>query len=103
MMLKVLVIRPNEIPKVEWIENNLDSFQEVVGGYIECVYPFRDNVCLICNEEGKLNGSLPNRPLFDENGDVYDIIFGTFFIVRNDDLDLTDEQIGCYATYFRLR
>ena len=66
---------------IKTINNTLESLQQIVGGYIEAVYPFENPVAIICNEEGKINGLALNRALRDENGKVYDILAGTFLIV----------------------
>ncbi len=44
--MRVLVIEPGAKPVVKDIENTLESLQNMVGGYIECVYPFEDPVAL---------------------------------------------------------
>ena len=62
------------------IDNSLGSMQRTVGGLIEAVYPFEEQVCIVCNEEGKINGLPLNRALRDENGHIYDTIAGTAFI-----------------------
>ena len=103
-MIKVVLVEPNEKAMVTEIENTLENFQKIVGGYIECIYPFEDNVGLICNEEGKLIGLEPNRVLRDDNGNAVDIIFGTFIItgLTEDDFgSLTDEQTEYYLDIFR--
>ena len=103
-MIKVVLVEPNEKAKVTEIENTLENLQKIVGGYIECVYPFEDNVGIICNEEGKLIGLEPNRVLRDDNGKAVDIIFGTFIItgLTEDDFgSLTDEQAEYYLEMFR--
>lgn len=52
----VLIKKPNEAPTVEpMFDNSLAAFQEAVGGYIETYY-LAPNLCIICNEEGKLMG-----------------------------------------------
>ena len=102
--IRILVIEPNQAPKVEEIEPKLEEYQRIVGGYIEAVYPWGDdekygNVALICNEEGKYNGCVPNRSLGD-----YDIIFGTFIIAglgEEDFCGLTQELIDHYEDMFR--
>ena len=48
--------------------------------YIEAVYPYDDPVALICGEEAKLEGKPLNRALRDEDGDIYDIVAGKFFL-----------------------
>ena len=54
--------------------------QDAVGGYIQAVYPYEDPVALVCNEEGKIEGLPLNRALKTEEGEIYDIISGNFFI-----------------------
>ena len=102
--IKVVLAEPGKKAKVTEIENTLENLQKIVGGYIECVYPFGDNVGLIANEEGKLIGLEPNRVLRDDDGNALDIIFGTFIItgLTEDDFgSLTDEQIDYYHDMFR--
>ena len=52
-----------------------------MGGYIEAIYPYEDLVGLVCNEEGKLEGLPLNRAIYGEDGEMVDIIAGTFLIV----------------------
>lgn len=63
--------------------------EDEVGGYIEAIYPYEDPVALVCNEEGKLEGLPLNRALRDEDGDIYDVVAGTFLVVG-----LTDDSFG---------
>ena len=78
--MTVLSVEPMKIPQIAEMEDDLASLQKAVGGYIEMVYPFRDSVCVICNEEGKLNGLPLNRALRDNDGEVYDVIAGNFLV-----------------------
>ena len=78
--MKIIVVEPQKKPVVREIDSGLESMQKVVGGSIEAVYPFEEPVALICNDEGKLLNLPLNRALRDENGTVYDIISGTFFL-----------------------
>lgn len=103
--MKVVAIRPGQYAQIEELNEGLESMQEFVGGYIEVVYPFEDEVALVCNEEGKLNGMKPCRALRNENGKVIDIVFGPFFIcgLGEEDFDsLTEEQQEKYMSMFRL-
>ena len=54
--IQVLKIEPGKAPEVVTIPNTLEAMQQMVGGYIE-VIPLED-VCLVCNEEGKLMGQI---------------------------------------------
>ena len=78
--MKVLVVRPMEMPEVQEIDHTLSAMQELVGGTIQAVYPFDDPVALVCNDEGKLLGLPWNRALTDDHGVPYDIVCGTFFV-----------------------
>ena len=62
------------------LEDSLGAMQRCVGGTIEAVYePGGRDAALICNDEGKLLNLPLNRALRDEEGEIYDIIAGTFF------------------------
>ena len=80
-LIQVVLCEPGKKAHIATISNTLPSLQQIVGGYIEAVYPFDDPVAIICNEEGKINGLELNRALRDERGKVYDILAGTFLIV----------------------
>lgn len=79
--IKVVLCEPGKKARVTTIMNNLESLQKMVGGYIEAIYPFEDQVAIVCNEEGKINGLELNRSLRDEKHKIYDIIAGPFMIV----------------------
>lgn len=101
----VLVVEPGETPVVKDISGNLKQMQKIVEGYIEAIYPFEDEVALVCNEEGKLMSLSPNRGLWDDNGNLYEIICGTFFLCgapsgSDSFTSLTPEQIEKYKQRF---
>ena len=78
--MTVLLIEPGMAPRKAEIDGSLKGMQQVVGGYIQAIFPFDDPVALICNEEGKLQGLPLNRILRDEEGNIFDIVAGTFFL-----------------------
>lgn len=79
--ISVLLVEPNKYPKMIEIDDTLEAMQAVVGGDIEEYMPFEDEVAIICNEEGKVNGLTPNRAVYEENSrEMLDIICGKFFI-----------------------
>jgi len=79
-MIKVLIVEPGKMPYTKEINGTLESMQEVVGGYIQAIYPFEDYVALVCNEEGKINDLPINRYLLNAEYGIYDCICGTFFV-----------------------
>ena len=94
--IKVLVVEPEEPCEVREIRG-LDDMQAIVGGYIQAVYPFRDEVALVCNEEGKNLGLPHNR------GIPYDMSCGTFFLAglgAEDFASLTEEQIQKFSVLY---
>ena len=86
-MLTVLFIKPHEPPEIKYIRPELEEMQRLVGGYIERIMPFDDEVAIICNEEGKIAGLELNRAIYDESdgtkGQMIDIIVGDFFLVNS--------------------
>ena len=101
---KVVLVHPGTSAQIVEMDLSLKNMQKTVGGLIQAVYPFDDPVCLVCNDEGKLEGLPPNRVLIDEDGMVSDIIAGTFFIcgIGEDDLTgLSDEMAEKYIKYYR--
>lgn len=88
--IKVLVKKPCEEAEVQEIENTLESFQKIIGGYIQVVNHQR-GVAIVCDEEGKLKGLKANI-LFGN-----DIIVGTIIICSFDDngdfTSLSDKEI----------
>ena len=101
--MKVVCVEPDKAAYEMEMPNSLEALQKAVGGYIQAVYPWEDEAALICNEEGKLEGMTPNRALRDEEGEVYDIVHGTFLIVGLTEEDfgsLTDEQVKKYIEMY---
>ena len=98
--LRGLFVAENKLPEVVEVPDTLKSLQELVGGYIEyCYMPNHEDVVIICNEEGKINGMGPNRDI------GHDIIFGPFLVVGDnpdigENLSLTDEQISEWTKKF---
>ena len=102
--MTVLAVMPGKKPVKTELDGSLESMQEFVGGTIQAIYPsMEDPIALICNDEGKLLGLPWNRPLFDEDGNLYDIIAGTFFVVgltKDDFGPLSPELIRKYTAVF---
>lgn len=56
----VCVLEPGAAIEFRHIENTLEAFQDLVGGYIETVRSFDGPIITICNEEGRLLGLAEN-------------------------------------------
>lgn len=78
--ISVLLIEPEKYPKMVEINDTLEAMQELVGGYIEEYMPFEDEVAIVCNEEGKVNGLPLNRAVYSDDKKMVDIIAGKFFL-----------------------
>ena len=76
----MVLCEPGKVARVAEIGTELSDLQRVVGGLIEPYYPFEEQVCIVCNDEGKYNGMRPCRAIYGEDREMMDIIFGPFFI-----------------------
>ena len=80
--MNVLVVEPGylpyekEIPDTLSPDDHLRALQEIVGGWIQAIYPYEEEVAIVCNEEGLINGLPFNRSVPGGYGGV----FGSFFI-----------------------
>ncbi len=102
--IKVVLLEPSKLAHSVEIDASLEGMQKTVGGLIEPFYPFEEQVCIVCNEESKINGMHPNRSVKNDEGIMVDFIFGPAFICdcRGESLDsLSDEQINRYSKMFR--
>ena len=92
--IQVVLVEPGKLARIAEVRTTLDAMQQTVGGNIEAYYPFEEQVCIVCNEEGKVNGLPLNRAIRDaDTGDIADIIAGTFFIC-----DCSGESFGSLST-----
>ena len=87
--MTVLLVEPEKYPRPVEIGTDLEDLQKAVGGYIEVMYPFDEQVGLVMNEEGKLEGLPLNRAIRDDDGQIYDVVAGSFLVVG-----LTEESFG---------
>jgi hypothetical protein len=103
--MKVVLVEPMEKPRVVEIDHDLASMQRVVGGDIACTYPWEDAlVGLVHCDDAIALGYPANRMLKDEDGNVYDIVPGTFFIcgLTEDSFgNLTDELVERFMERFK--
>ena len=94
--MHILIVEPGKHPRLADIDDSLESLQKTVGGYIEAIYPFEDEIAIICDEESKLKSDTEWNRLLPETGDV---IKGTFIIAGLGDEDFTDLSPGLIEKY----
>jgi hypothetical protein len=92
-MVRVVFKKPDERPQVMEIEDTLEKYQELVGGFIETVPANEDGtIIMIVNEDGKLLNLEPN--IWTDN----DCIVGNIIFVQNcfdgEFHSLTDEMVA---------
>ena len=87
--MKVVLLEPGKVAVIAEIGTTLEDMQNIVGGDIEAYYPFDEEVCFVCDEEGKLKGSALNRAVYGENKEMIEIIAGTAFVC-----DCSGENFG---------
>lgn len=92
--VKVIVKEVGKPAVIKEIGTTLQDYKNEVLGNIESIpFPGRDDIDIIVNDMGKLNGMEPNL-LIPEYGDI---IMGRFFVIGVDEKDLcwksiTEEQ-----------
>ena len=89
---KLAVKEPLKDWQAQTVADKLQSYQQIVGGYIEHIYSTAEGILLFGNEEGLIS-SLPFNLKLGSN-----FIFGTVFAVRSDEegefQSLTDEDLA---------
>lgn len=96
--MKVVMVEPGQYARIEEIGSELESLQKAVGGLIDCAYPWKENVCVVCNDEGAINLMPLSRDI-----EEYGLIAGPFFVCGIDGenfCSLTDEQAERYKAMF---
>ena len=96
------IVRPGKTPEVIEFPEGYKELQRLVEGNFEMPYLF-DDVDIVVNEEGKFNGSDPNRLLYYK-GQLIDILFGNILIVDANDegetISLSEDKISKYMKIF---
>ena len=97
-MIKGILIKPGNVPEVIEFKEGYKELQRLVEGNFEMPALF-DDVDVVLNEEGKFNGSDPNRLLYYK-GQLIDILFGNIVIVdaneEGETISLSEEKINKY-------
>ena len=109
--IKAIILEPEKDARIEMIDCSLEVLQKLVGGCIEVIYPFDyekyplNQVAIICNDSGKIERLPLNRALYDENGNLFDVVAGNAVIVgvdADDFVSLNEEQGKFYFSKFEV-
>lgn len=96
--MKILVVEPGKYPYATEIKHELKEMQRIVDGPIQALYPYEDEVGVVCNDEAILLQMPFNREIAEE---CY--IAGTFFVCglgREDFTSLSDDLLEKYCRMF---
>lgn len=103
--ISVLIVEPLKEPYIKTISNGLKTLQNEVGGNIEAIFPFDDLSSIVLNSDGKFRGLAPNRALYDCEGQLCDVIAGTFLVLGTageDFCSLSEEQAMKYMEKYKV-
>lgn len=92
-LMRVVMVNPGEKAKIEHIEYSLRKMQNIVKGEIEVIYPYeKDNVCLVCNGNGKIDG-LPLNRVIRINEEISDMSYADMVsLFRNFERENTSKE-----------
>lgn len=99
-LMKIILVKTGTFPCIMNVPHELAFLQALVGGNIEVVEPFDDDVILVCNECGRNEGRPVNRVINNHMD-----ICGDFFLCGQDEYGLSDipeEKITPYLDRFQL-
>ena len=74
--MTVLVVEPGYAPYEKTIPHDVEAMQKIVGGWITAIYPYKEPVGIVANDDGLLLGMEFNRSI--EGG--YGGLVGPFFV-----------------------
>lgn len=98
--MRVLLVCCKKEPRIVNVPHELAELQRLVGGMIEVVEPFNDDIALVCNENGRSDGKPVNRIINDQMD-----ICGDFFLCRYGETgleEIPEEKVFKYASMFSL-
>ena len=88
--MRVIVKKPNQKSETIEVGNELEELQQLVGGYIETI-PYKDNIIILLDEEGRLKDSEDNIVV-----SKYGMLVGNIIFIGTEGEDftsLTEAQI----------
>ncbi len=68
--IRVVLVEPGKLARITEIGKATKQMQAVVGGDIQTLYPFKEEVCIVSNDEGKNIGLPLNRAIREEETEV---------------------------------
>lgn len=74
--IDVVLVEPEKPARAAKITATLEGMQAAVGGTIEHLYPFEEQVSIVCNQEGKLIGLPLNRAVYAYDEQQVDMTYG---------------------------
>ena len=105
--MRAVLKKPGKNPEVVDIENTLNGIRSAVGGYFQAVvFSEEENIIMLCDEEGKLNGLDYNFSMRGKDSRIIDDVVGNVLFVSAGDEDfreLNKKQIQYLMDCFRLR
>lgn len=96
--ISVLLVEPDKYPRTVTIADTLEAMQNLVGGDIEEYMPFEDEVAIICNEEGKVNGLPLNRAIYAEPQKI-EMSYSELKSRFREAEEKGNEHLKCYITF----
>ena len=104
--IKVLMVEPGKKAYEKEIGTSLQEMYAALDcDCIQTFYPYEDLVVIVCDDEGKINHSRPNRAIYGEDGKMMDLICGKFFIAdcsTEQFKSLPDDMMQKYKKQFLL-
>ncbi len=101
--IDVMIVEADKRPYMVSIPNDMENIKEIVGGEVNISIMDGKDVALICDRDGLEDGREPNRILFDNEGEPYDIVYGNFVLTGvkdNDIISLSQDDAKEYYLEF---
>ena len=86
--IDVMIVEADKKPYMASIPNDMENIKEIIGGEVNISIMDEKDVALICDRDGLEEGREPNRILFDNEGEPYDIVYGNFVLTGVKDNDI---------------
>lgn len=106
-LITAIYVSPNQAPAVVQVESSELGFQSLLHGPVEEIFPYFEEVMLLCGAKAKIQKLPPNRVLYDDNDEYIDIVAGDFYLVgapftAQNYVSLTKEQIEKYLAKYQV-